>query len=29
MARAVTLSPNYTAATKLFPLVPYHLLVPG
>ena len=28
-ARARTLSPNSTAATKLLPLVPYHRFVPG
>src|SRR5580704_1950651 len=28
-ARARTRSPNSTTATKLFPLVPYHFLVPG
>src|SRR5207249_7099699 len=28
-AFARTLSPNSTTATKLLPLVPYHLLVPG
>src|SRR3954447_12637110 len=28
-ARARTLSPNSTTATKLLPLVPYHFFVPG
>ena len=28
-ARARTLSPNSTTATKLLPLVPYHFRVPG
>src|SRR6185437_8368411 len=27
--RARTLSPNWTTATKLLPLVPYHFFVPG
>jgi hypothetical protein len=29
IARARTLSPNSTTATKLLPLVPYHFFVPG